>query len=246
MPAELPCPPHRRRDPDDHPDLDLRVHPAETAAGRPDSGDGGRGTRPGGDRAAARQVPHERPRGRRNTCTGPACPAGDLGMSLRTREPVTAADRAEAAGDDPAVGDGAVLRAGDRHSRGRAVGLRKGAWVDWLANIGALSGLSIPNFWLGIMLILLVSVRLGWLPASGYVSPAGGSLAVDRDHVDAGLRAGQQHRRHADAAHPVGHAGGAEVRLRPHRAGQGHGRTHGAGETRPAQRAGADRHRRPL
>ena len=32
----------------------------------------------------------------------------------------------------------------------------------------ALSGLSVPNFWLGIMLILLVSVKLGWLPASGY------------------------------------------------------------------------------
>ncbi len=48
---------------------------------------------------------------------------------------------------------------------------RKGTWVDWLANVVALSGLSMPNFWLGIMLILLVSVRLGWLPASGYVSP---------------------------------------------------------------------------
>jgi peptide/nickel transport system permease protein len=35
-------------------------------------------------------------------------------------------------------------------------------------NVIALSGLSIPNFWLGIMLILLVSVQLGWLPASGY------------------------------------------------------------------------------
>ncbi|MFU8883477.1 MAG: ABC transporter permease, partial [Rhodobacterales bacterium] len=42
---------------------------------------------------------------------------------------------------------------------------------DWLANLVALSGLSIPNFWLGIMLILLVSVNLGWLPASGYESP---------------------------------------------------------------------------
>ena len=45
---------------------------------------------------------------------------------------------------------------------------RKGTWVDWIANVVALSGLSVPNFWLGIMLILLVSVRLGWLPASGY------------------------------------------------------------------------------
>src|SRR5207344_2614229 len=33
----------------------------------------------------------------------------------------------------------------------------------------ALGGVSIPNFWLGIMLILFFSVRLGWLPASGFV-----------------------------------------------------------------------------
>jgi peptide/nickel transport system permease protein len=44
------------------------------------------------------------------------------------------------------------------------------AW-DYAANIFALWGLSTPNFWLGIMLILLFSVTLGWLPASGYVSP---------------------------------------------------------------------------
>jgi peptide/nickel transport system permease protein len=44
------------------------------------------------------------------------------------------------------------------------------AW-DYAANVFALWGLSTPNFWLGIMLILLFSVTLGWLPASGYVSP---------------------------------------------------------------------------
>jgi peptide/nickel transport system permease protein len=38
-----------------------------------------------------------------------------------------------------------------------------------VANVVALSGLSIPNFWLGIMLILLVSVKWQLLPASGYV-----------------------------------------------------------------------------
>ena len=42
---------------------------------------------------------------------------------------------------------------------------------DYAANIVALWGLSTPNFWLGIMLILFFSVTLGWLPASGYVSP---------------------------------------------------------------------------
>jgi len=42
------------------------------------------------------------------------------------------------------------------------------AW-DYGANLFALWGLSTPNFWLGILLIFLFSVTLGWLPASGYV-----------------------------------------------------------------------------
>src|SRR3982750_2602548 len=50
-----------------------------------------------------------------------------------------------------------------------AVG-RGTAW-DYAANVFALWGLSTPNFWLGILMILLFSVQLGWLPASGYVSP---------------------------------------------------------------------------
>ena len=45
---------------------------------------------------------------------------------------------------------------------------RNSAW-DYLANAVGLAGLSIPTFWLGIMMILLFSVRLGWLPPSGYV-----------------------------------------------------------------------------
>src|SRR5258706_132146 len=44
------------------------------------------------------------------------------------------------------------------------------AW-DYAANVFALWGLSTPNFWLGILLIMLFAVQLGWLPASGYVSP---------------------------------------------------------------------------
>lgn len=47
--------------------------------------------------------------------------------------------------------------------------VRRGTVWEYVTNIAALSGLSIPNFWLGIILILVVSVHLGWLPASGYV-----------------------------------------------------------------------------
>jgi peptide/nickel transport system permease protein len=47
--------------------------------------------------------------------------------------------------------------------------VKKNTFWDYLANGIGLAGLSTPNFWLGIMLILLVSVHLGWLPPSGYV-----------------------------------------------------------------------------
>jgi peptide/nickel transport system permease protein len=47
--------------------------------------------------------------------------------------------------------------------------VKKDSIWDYVANGFALWGISTPNFWLGIMLIFLFSVKLGWLPASGYV-----------------------------------------------------------------------------
>lgn len=48
--------------------------------------------------------------------------------------------------------------------------VRQGTAWDHGATFFALWGISMPNFWLGILMILLFSVELGWLPASGYVS----------------------------------------------------------------------------
>lgn len=45
----------------------------------------------------------------------------------------------------------------------------RGRWPEWVANIFAIIGLSVPNFWLGILAIMYLSVGLGWFPASGYV-----------------------------------------------------------------------------
>jgi peptide/nickel transport system permease protein len=47
--------------------------------------------------------------------------------------------------------------------------VKKDTPVDYAVNVVALWGISTPNFWLGIMLIFLFAVHLGWLPASGYV-----------------------------------------------------------------------------
>jgi peptide/nickel transport system permease protein len=59
---------------------------------------------------------------------------------------------------------------------GVGAGIVSAVWRDTIwdygANVFALWGLSTPNFWLGIMMIFLFSVTLGWLPASGYVRPS--------------------------------------------------------------------------
>ena len=49
--------------------------------------------------------------------------------------------------------------------------VQRGRWADQLIRLFSLLGLSFPNFWLGIMLVLIFGVVLRWLPPSGYESP---------------------------------------------------------------------------
>lgn len=46
--------------------------------------------------------------------------------------------------------------------------VRRGTWVDQVLTVFALSGISLPSFFLGILLIYLFSIKLAWIPASGY------------------------------------------------------------------------------
>src|SRR3970040_1810926 len=95
---------------------------------------------------------------------------GDLGESIRTRETVTKT----VAKKLPITLELACLSILVALTIAIPVGVlsahRRNTVWDSPANGLSLCGLSVPSFWLGIMLILLFSVRLGWLPASGFVS----------------------------------------------------------------------------
>ena len=94
---------------------------------------------------------------------------GDLGESIRTRESVvwTVARKLpitmELAGLSLLVALGIAIPAGVFSA------VRRNSVWDFVVNAVSLCGLSVPSFWLGIMLILFFSVRLGWLPASGFI-----------------------------------------------------------------------------
>ena len=50
--------------------------------------------------------------------------------------------------------------------------VRKNGWLDRIATVGSLFGVSMPGFWFGILLILLFAVKLGWFPVSGRIGYA--------------------------------------------------------------------------
>jgi ABC-type microcin C transport system permease subunit YejB len=96
---------------------------------------------------------------------------GDLGESARTQQPVLELLLQKL----PVTLELALLSMLIALLIGLPAGVisavKRGTVWDHGATVLGLSGLSMPNFWLGILMILLFSVELGWLPASGYVSP---------------------------------------------------------------------------
>ncbi|TAJ40513.1 MAG: ABC transporter permease [Reyranella sp.] len=93
---------------------------------------------------------------------------GDLGTSFRTREPVTKmlstriwpSLKLVLAAMTFAILVGVTL--------GFLAALRPGSWIDTASMVGAISGLSLSQFWFGLMLMYLFALKLQWLPSFGY------------------------------------------------------------------------------
>jgi peptide/nickel transport system permease protein len=96
---------------------------------------------------------------------------GDLGESIRTKEPVLRLIRQKLPITLQLALYALTIALLIAVPAGVLAAMRRNTIWDYLASGVSLCGVSIPNFWLGIMLILFLSVRLRWLPASGFVSP---------------------------------------------------------------------------
>ena len=92
---------------------------------------------------------------------------GDLGLSIRSKRPVRN-EIAENIGSTLQLALAALLIAGVIGTTlGIIAAIKQNSWLDFGPMLLALGGVSMPSFWLGLLLIFLFSLRLGWFPATG-------------------------------------------------------------------------------
>lgn len=94
---------------------------------------------------------------------------GDLGTSLLLGKPVLQATLERVPVSLSIAVYSMILTLLLGISCGTIAALNRNNWLDQAAMVFALIGVSLPNFWLGLMLIIFLSVHLGWLPTGGYV-----------------------------------------------------------------------------
>ncbi len=96
---------------------------------------------------------------------------GDLGRSLRTGVPIGSELLRRFPVTIELAWLGLLIALAIGVPVGVTAALHRGRAGDYLANVFVLLGLSIPSFWLAVLLILMFSLRLRWLPPTGYLAP---------------------------------------------------------------------------
>ncbi len=96
---------------------------------------------------------------------------GDLGVSFRTGQPVTSALLARLPATMLLAVAALVVGLAIALPAGIISAIRQGKPIDYAASGFSQIGVSVPDFWFGLLLILVFARTLGWLPPSGYVSP---------------------------------------------------------------------------
>ena len=108
---------------------------------------------------------------------------GDLGASIATGRPVLA-EVMNAVRNTVML---AVFAAAIGFTLGLFFGLIAGyfrdTWVDKVATSIAIAGVSVPHYWLGMVLVIIFSVQLNWLPAVGAGAGGSAAWAWDWEHV---------------------------------------------------------------
>jgi peptide/nickel transport system permease protein len=95
--------------------------------------------------------------------------SGDFGISIKTSQPAAELVFSKAPVTLELVLAATLFALLIALPGGILAAVWRGSWVDRLAMAFAASGLAVPSFWLGLALVLILSVQLRWLPASGYV-----------------------------------------------------------------------------
>ena len=101
---------------------------------------------------------------------------GDLGISRLQSQPVLEVIWPALANTILLTATAFIIATGLAIALGSVAALYRGGWPDRVIGLLAYLGISVPSFWLGLMLIYLFAVTLGWLPAGGTPGPDDGAV----------------------------------------------------------------------